>query len=55
LPLGAACGDTDWPRHIRKLKATGYDGTITLEVFSPERTHLLTSCDLLRKWWDEAS
>lgn len=52
LPLGAAPrSTTDWPRHIGKLKATGYDGTITLEVFSPERAYLLLSRDLLRKWW----
>jgi sugar phosphate isomerase/epimerase len=35
LPLGAAPrSTTDWPQHIKRLKATGYDGTITLEVFS---------------------
>jgi sugar phosphate isomerase/epimerase len=34
LPLGAAPrSTTDWPQHVKKLKATGYDGTITLEVF----------------------
>ena len=45
---------TDWPKHIRKLKATGYDGTITLEVFAPHKEYLLLSRDLLRKWWAEA-
>ena len=45
---------TDWPAKIAKLKATGYDGTITLEVFSPQREHLLLSRDLLRKWWEAA-
>jgi sugar phosphate isomerase/epimerase len=55
LPLGAAPrSTTDWPKHIKKLKATGYDGTITLEVFAPAREYLLLSRDLLRKWWDEA-
>jgi len=55
LSLGASPrSGTDWPQHIRRLKATGYDGTITLEVFSPYREHLLLSRDLLRKWWDEA-
>ncbi|MEX1026484.1 MAG: sugar phosphate isomerase/epimerase family protein [Candidatus Paceibacterota bacterium] len=53
LPLGAPRSGTNWPDHIRKLKATGYDGTITLEVFSPQREHLLLSRDLLREWWDE--
>ena len=52
LPLGAVPrSTTDWPPHIRKLKASGYDGTITLEVFAPERDHLLLSRDLVRKWW----
>lgn len=54
LPLGGCpASKTNWPEHIRKLKATGYDGTITLEVFSPERNHVLSSRDLLRQWWDE--
>ena len=53
LPLGSAPrSTTDWPSHIKQLKATGYDGTITLEVFAPEREHLLLSRDLLKAWWD---
>ena len=55
LPLGAAPRSaTDWPQHIKKLKATGYDGTITLEVFAPQKEYLLLSRDLLRRWWAEA-
>jgi sugar phosphate isomerase/epimerase len=55
LPLGAAPRSTTaWPQHIKKLKATGYDGTITLEVFAPHKEYLLLSRDLLRKWWAEA-
>lgn len=55
LPLGASPRSlTDWFEHIRQLKATGYDGTITLEVFAPEREYLLVSRDLLRRWWDAA-
>lgn len=55
LPLGAAPrSSTDWPQHIKKLKATGYDGTITLEVFAPQKEYLLLSRDLLRHWWSEA-
>jgi sugar phosphate isomerase/epimerase len=54
LPLGAAPrSTTNWPKHIKKLKAAGYDGTITLEVFSPRNEYLLLSRDLLRRWWDE--
>jgi sugar phosphate isomerase/epimerase len=55
LSLGSAPrSKTNWLQHIRKLKAAGYDGTITLEVFSPEKENLLLSRDLLRRWWDEA-
>lgn len=54
LPLGSPRSSTDWPEHIRKLKATGYDGTITLEIFSPQSDYLLLSRDLLRKWWNAA-
>lgn len=55
LPLGAVRrGDIDWPARIARLKAVGYDSTISLEVFSPERTYLLHSRDLLRQWWEAA-
>jgi len=55
LPLGAAPRNTtDWQLHVKKLKATGYDGTITLEVFAPQKEFLLLSRDLLRRWWEEA-
>lgn len=51
LPLGA--GTMDIPRLVRALKGTGYDGTITLEVFSPDRHYLEYSRKLLRQYWDE--
>lgn len=50
LPLGA--GNLDVPRSIGALKASGYDGTITLEVFSPDREYLRLSRDILRRVWD---
>jgi sugar phosphate isomerase/epimerase len=53
LPLGA--GTIDWPTVVRRLHATGYDGTVTLEVFSAERRHLLTSLELWRAWWRAAA
>jgi sugar phosphate isomerase/epimerase len=53
LPLGT--GTVDFVRHLRTLKAAGYDGTITLEVFSPDRHYLAYSRDLLRRIWDEDS
>lgn len=52
LPLGA--GNIDLRRHVRTLKASGYDGTITLEVFSSEPCYVAHSRDLLRRLWDEA-
>ncbi len=52
LPLGA--GRLDWKRLVRALKRTGYDGTITLEVFSDDRDYLLASQHKLRAAWDAA-
>ncbi len=52
LPLGA--GTIDWKWAIAQLKAAGWDGTITLEVFSREREHLRTSRRLWLEWWSAA-
>src|SRR5262249_44155898 len=46
LPLGG--GTLDTAVQIRALKAVGYDGTITLEVFTPDRQYLHYSRDVLR-------
>ena len=51
LPLGS--GNVDLPWAIRLLKQCGYDGTITLEVFTPDRHYLTYSRDVLRRVWDE--
>jgi sugar phosphate isomerase/epimerase len=51
LPLGA--GSIEVPHYIHMLQATGYDGTITLEVFTPDRHHLEYSRDVLRRIWDD--
>jgi sugar phosphate isomerase/epimerase len=51
LPLGV--GTIDVRRHIRNLKESGYDGTITLEVFTPDHAHLAYSRDVLRRLWEE--
>jgi sugar phosphate isomerase/epimerase len=52
LPLGA--GLIDWRAVATALKEVGYDGTVTLEVFSREREHLRTSRRLWLGWWSEA-
>lgn len=49
LPLGA--GSIDWRNAVRALKTAGWDGTVTLEVFSREREHLRTSRRLWLDWW----
>jgi sugar phosphate isomerase/epimerase len=53
LPLGA--GTMDWRRHVRQLRDSGYDDTITLEVFSDDHRYLAYSRDLLRAEWDSLS
>lgn len=47
-------GRLDWKRLIRMLKRSGYDSTITLEVFSDDPDYLLASQRKLRAVWDEA-
>lgn len=51
LPLGT--GSVDVHGAVRLLKRFGYDGTITLEVFTPDRHHLAYSRDLLQRIWKE--
>jgi sugar phosphate isomerase/epimerase len=51
LPLGT--GTVDVRGAVRLLKQFGYDGTITLEVFTPDRHHLAYSRDLLQRMWQE--
>lgn len=51
LPLGA--GTLDLHRNVGALKRSGYDGTITLEVFSPDRHYLDYSRDVLRRLWND--
>jgi sugar phosphate isomerase/epimerase len=53
LPLGT--GNIDSTHAVRALKHRGYDATITLEVFSPDRHFLVYSRDVLRRLWDEHS
>ena len=52
LPIGA--GNIDYLHLVKVLKASGYDGTITLEVFTPDRHHLAYSRDVLRRMWEAA-
>lgn len=49
LPLGV--GEIDWPEEIGLLRSSGYDGTITLEIFTPDRSYLVDSAARLRRLW----
>lgn len=51
LPLGA--GTMDVRQQLRALRAAGYDGTITLEVFTTDREYLIHSREVLRRLWEE--
>lgn len=50
LPLGS--GTVDLRDCVGALVDCGYDGTITLEVFTPDRQYLAYSRNVLRKLWD---
>ena len=50
LPLGT--GTVDARQALHDLKASGYNGTITLEVFCPDPHYFLYSRETLRRIWD---
>jgi sugar phosphate isomerase/epimerase len=53
LPLGA--GSVDWPEVAEALRRTGYDGTVTIEIFSRDPAYIEASVRLWRGWWKAAS
>jgi sugar phosphate isomerase/epimerase len=55
LHLALGMGDLDVAAHLRQLRAGGYDGTITLEVFARDRHFLAYSRDRLRELWQAAA
>lgn len=52
LHLALGSGSLDLAKHVCSLKACGYDGTITLEVFAPDTHYLRYSRDMLQALWD---
>ena len=52
LPLGV--GNVDWPDAVRRVRATGYDGTVTLEVFADEPAYTEASRRLWLAAWAAA-
>lgn len=55
LHLALGMGHIDVATHIRELRGSGYDDTITLEVFARDRHFLGYSRDRLRDWWQAAA
>jgi sugar phosphate isomerase/epimerase len=53
LPLGS--GNVDLQRTVCALQSCGYDGTITLEVFTPDKKYLSYSRDKLRSVWSHCA
>jgi sugar phosphate isomerase/epimerase len=51
LPLGAGTLELEPP--LRALQSWGYDGTVTLEVFSEDHQYLFYSRDVLQKAWQK--
>jgi sugar phosphate isomerase/epimerase len=51
LPPGA--GTIAWPAVLRALKEVGYDRTITLEVFSPDRDYVLLAKQKIEALWNQ--
>lgn len=49
LPLG--CGNIDWRKTVRLMKSEGYDGTVTLEIFSGEKEYVLSSRRIFEELW----
>jgi sugar phosphate isomerase/epimerase len=47
LPPGTGC--IEWPAVAAALREVGYDGTVTVEVFSPDRDYLLMARDKVRR------
>lgn len=52
LPVGT--GQVPFKAALTALKRSGYDGTITLEVFSPDKRYFALSRDIVRETWDAA-
>jgi sugar phosphate isomerase/epimerase len=53
LHLALGTGNIDVAHYVHLLQAIGYDGTITLEVFSDDADYLLASQRKLRAAWDQ--
>ena len=50
MPIGA--GNIDWGEVIPAIKKSGYDSTITLEVFSPDKRYVVGSKEKVLELWE---
>ncbi|NQT91998.1 MAG: sugar phosphate isomerase/epimerase [Lentisphaerae bacterium] len=50
LHLPPGTGNIDWPDVFQALHDVGYDNTITVEVFSPDKDYLLLAKDKVASW-----
>ena len=55
LHLAIGMGQIDIAKHLRQLRASGCDQTITLEVVARDRRFMAYSRDRLRDLWDTAA
>jgi len=55
LPPGSCRAGVDWPAVVGRLKGLPYDGTFTLEVFSPDLDFLVTSRQRFARLWEAAA
>jgi sugar phosphate isomerase/epimerase len=53
LPLGA--GSIDWPAAVGVFRRAGYDGTVTLEIFSRRSPLVEASARLWCEWWEDGA
>ena len=53
MPIG--CGEIDWQKIFVLIKKSGYDDTITLEIFCTDRDFLTLTRKKVKKLWNEAS
>jgi sugar phosphate isomerase/epimerase len=49
LPIGS--GSVRFPKILKALKKTGYEGTVTFEVFTPDREYLTLSREKFKGMW----
>jgi sugar phosphate isomerase/epimerase len=50
MPVGA--GNIPWDEVIPAIKKTGFDSTITLEVFAPDKRYVVASRDKVLELWN---